>query len=253
MLAALAGRIYDDAPQQNADPLASRNMSLESEFHDAMEDLYQKAGLATRYWGNRFLQAVRKHGGVAWARQTLKPRKSGEYSGLKALVRSGRLDLSLEAQVLNPKFSSLFSDAELAEAQKRFDSYQAESLLALKSREGLLPEEFTPDEAFPVGFAKRVQVNAYERDPLARAACIAAHGTKCKVCAFDFAERYGEIGKQFIHVHHVTPISRLAAGYSINPKVDLVPVCPNCHAMLHRTDPPLSCSMLRKLIRRAAG
>ena len=50
----------------------------------------------------------------------------------------------------------------------------------------------------------------------------------------DFENMYGELGKGFIHVHHIVPISMIGKEYKIDPIKDLVPVCPNCHAMLHR-------------------
>lgn len=50
----------------------------------------------------------------------------------------------------------------------------------------------------------------------------------------DFEKQYGELGKGFIHVHHIVPISTIGGNYRIDYEKDLVPVCPNCHAMLHR-------------------
>jgi 5-methylcytosine-specific restriction protein A len=50
----------------------------------------------------------------------------------------------------------------------------------------------------------------------------------------DFEKMYGEIGHGFIHVHHIIPISTIGEEYKIDPIKDLVPVCPNCHAMLHK-------------------
>ena len=66
------------------------------------------------------------------------------------------------------------------------------------------------------------------------------------VCDMNFLNTYGEIGKDFIHVHHITPVSQLTPGYVIDPLTDLVPVCPNCHAMLHKENPPLSVDHLKE-------
>jgi len=44
----------------------------------------------------------------------------------------------------------------------------------------------------------------------------------------------GEIGNEFIHVHHLTPIHKIGKEYKVDYKNDLIPVCPNCHSMLHR-------------------
>jgi 5-methylcytosine-specific restriction protein A len=108
-----------------------------------------------------------------------------------------------------------------------------------------LAEELSQPEKFCEGAKTTVTINAYERSPKARAACIAHYGFKCAVCGFDFVEAYGSIGEGFIHVHHHVPIGRLGAEYRIDPIEDLIPVCPNCHAMLHRTEPALTIEQLR--------
>mgnify|MGYP001177640370 CR=1 FL=1 len=85
----------------------------------------------------------------------------------------------------------------------------------------------------------------YERDINNRMLCIVSKGTKCYVCMFDFEDKYGEIGKRFIHVHH---INQLSGGISdFDPLRDLIPVCPNCHAMLHKKTPPYSVEELREM------
>lgn len=86
------------------------------------------------------------------------------------------------------------------------------------------------------GALKKVYVNRYERDQDAREKCIEVHGCKCSVCGMDFEKMYGEIGRGFIHVHHIVPISSIGEEYQIDPIKDLIPVCPNCHAMLHHGD-----------------
>jgi predicted HNH restriction endonuclease len=73
----------------------------------------------------------------------------------------------------------------------------------------------------------------YERDSAARRQCIEHHGAVCKICGFDFYETYGELGRGFIHVHHKMHDSEKDKSRELNPIKDLVPVCPNCHAMLH--------------------
>ncbi|PKG44170.1 HNH endonuclease [Psychroflexus sp. MES1-P1E] len=79
-----------------------------------------------------------------------------------------------------------------------------------------------------------MQVNSYERDKDARKRCIDHFGAKCNVCGLDFQEKYGEIGAGFIHVHHKVEISTIGKEYSVNPKTDLIPVCPNCHSILRK-------------------
>ncbi|HEY8701683.1 MAG TPA: HNH endonuclease [Arthrobacter sp.] len=106
---------------------------------------------------------------------------------------------------------------------------------------------------FPEGVVARVEVNRYERSPEARRICLAFHGTSCAACGFSFEVRYGEIGKDFIHVHHIVPVSQLGAGYQLDPIADLVPLCANCHSIAHLgVRSPRSITELRALIA-AAG
>lgn len=100
--------------------------------------------------------------------------------------------------------------------------------------ENIDPTELPKDEKIFEGAKKIITVNQYERNPIARQKCIEANGCKCKVCGIDFEEKYGVIGRGFIHVHHIVPISTIRESYQVDPIRDLVPVCPNCHAMLHR-------------------
>ena len=103
------------------------------------------------------------------------------------------------------------------------------------------------------GALRQISVNAYERNPTARAICVQHYGPTCVVCGFNFATAYGEIGKDFIHVHHLREISQIGREYRVDPITDLRPVCSNCHAMLHRDRrrPTLSIEELREHIHNA--
>jgi 5-methylcytosine-specific restriction protein A len=88
----------------------------------------------------------------------------------------------------------------------------------------------------------------YERNPINRELCLSYYGYQCRICGLDFRSKYGPIGQDFIHVHHIIPVSKIGKDYKINPIKDLIPVCPNCHAMLHRQNPPFEPDQLKKLI-----
>ena len=97
------------------------------------------------------------------------------------------------------------------------------------------------------GTRSSIMTSVYERNSFARDKCLEIHGYKCLVCEIDFEETYGKIGQEYIHVHHKVPISSIKESYQINPKDDLVPVCPNCHAMLHKKRPiPYTPEKLKK-------
>lgn len=92
-------------------------------------------------------------------------------------------------------------------------------------------------------------VTTYERSGKARSDCLKHYGAKCSVCEFDFAIKYGDIGKGFMHVHHLKPVADGdGTEAQVDPVQDLRPVCPNCHSMLHRRKPPLSIQSLRELL-----
>ncbi len=76
--------------------------------------------------------------------------------------------------------------------------------------------------------------NRYERSPRNRENAIRQHGTTCQVCGFNFEDVYGDIGRGFIEVHHVVPLSSKDAVTSVNPSTDLVCLCANCHRMIHK-------------------
>lgn len=106
---------------------------------------------------------------------------------------------------------------------------------------------------YPPHAVSTVEVNRYERNPDARRVCLAFHGTSCAACGFSFEASYGEIGTGFIDVHHVVPPVMLGDGYQLDPVADLVPLCPNCHAMAHHgVASPRTVSELRSIIS-AAG
>ncbi|MEX2490479.1 MAG: HNH endonuclease [Nitrospirales bacterium] len=112
-----------------------------------------------------------------------------------------------------------------------------EEHLAFMQSDPIHPEEVGSDESLIEGAKKQVTVNAFERNVMARRQCIARYGYRCRVCAFDFEKAYGKIGRKFIHVHHLFELSTIGTEYTINPVRDLRPVCPNCHAMLHKRKP----------------
>lgn len=70
-----------------------------------------------------------------------------------------------------------------------------------------------------------------KRNPEARIACLAEKGHRCIVCEKDLEEVYGVPG--IIHVHHLKPLHETIGTRAVDPNKDLIPVCPNCHAVIH--------------------
>ena len=90
----------------------------------------------------------------------------------------------------------------------------------------------------------------YERSRKARKECLEYYGYTCRVCGFDFEKQYGKIGREFIEVHHRTEVSSYGGtNHKVHPIEDLIPVCSNCHSMLHRTRPAMSIADLSSLVK----
>ncbi len=122
------------------------------------------------------------------------------------------------------------------------------SEVTLVNNTSIFPDEIDVSETYSEGSTRQILVNTYERDPKARQKCIEHYGLNCSVCDFNFGKTFGKIGEGFIHVHHLRPISEIGEEYEIDPIKDLCPVCPNCHAMIHRSSSLLSIEELKKII-----
>ena len=109
--------------------------------------------------------------------------------------------------------------------------------------------ELDDQNVYTEGSPNQVVITKYERNPFARKACIDHYGLTCMACGFNFEKVYGEIGKEFIHVHHLTEVSSVGSEYTIDPIHDLRPVCPNCHAMIHKRKVPYSIDEVCELIK----
>jgi 5-methylcytosine-specific restriction enzyme A len=104
------------------------------------------------------------------------------------------------------------------------------------------------------GGQKLIYTTVYERDKVSRDLAISIHGYACMVCHFNFRNFYGTCGEGFIHVHHITPLSIAKKRGKVNPKTDMIVVCPNCHAMIHRRkDKILTLEELQNNIKEAKG
>lgn len=101
------------------------------------------------------------------------------------------------------------------------------------------PEDISSDPSGTEGAHKQITTNRYERDPNLRKECITHYlgddlQLRCLACDFSFGETYGEIGNGFIHIHHLNPLGNGQSERLVDPTRDLIPLCPNCHAMAHR-------------------
>ncbi|MGB0789113.1 MAG: HNH endonuclease [Marinirhabdus sp.] len=101
---------------------------------------------------------------------------------------------------------------------------------------------FDENTVIKEGLKKVDQVNVYERSVKLRNYAT-AHFTKkghiaCACCTFNFENFYGEHGKEFIEIHHAKPIFQYQGEDFENTLKtalkNLVPLCSNCHRMVHK-------------------
>ena len=78
--------------------------------------------------------------------------------------------------------------------------------------------------------------------------CIQHYGPTCVVCGFDFGSKYGQPQSGFIHIHHLNPLASIGNTYRVNPIRDLRPICANCHAVVHRREPPYTVEQVQAMV-----
>lgn len=186
--------------------------------------------------------------------------KQGKTSYFVKMKLDILLDPSQESQILprellnDPPFSEMHWDTQISGVE--IPDMVANQLEILwksfnNSVNFSFPEEIEENQGdIFEGAVRKITVNAYERNPEARRKCISHYGAKCSICDFDFLKVYGNIGKDFIHVHHLRQISGIGKTYKVDPINDLIPVCPNCHSIIHKRKPPYTIKEMKNFLRK---
>lgn len=155
--------------------------------------------------------------------------KEGRYVRLKLLEQVDTNLLGLEHLMEHglkaaPQSPTRIGNELEAYIEDHFDDYYSVGYFA----------DIEASQSYFEGHCKTVTVNKYERSSMARRKCIEYHGVDCIICGLNFKERYGDFAEDFIHVHHLKPLYTISKEYVVDYRNDLIPVCPNCHAMIHR-------------------
>jgi 5-methylcytosine-specific restriction protein A len=174
---------------------------------------------------------------------------SVNQQGEAPLTSSDELWRSFELEVRSRLARGLENDQSALDGAVTVTTTCLSLVLAMLPVEELEAGVADDVHGLPEGARLTVEVNRYERSPANRASCLAYYGTTCQACGFDFSRAYGSLGEGFIEVHHRLRVSDMGAEYFVNPIKDLVPVCANCHAMLHRRTPPMTVEELRSVLR----
>jgi hypothetical protein len=105
--------------------MATSRASTEEDFREAMLDVYRRAKDECNYRASRFLDMVLTRGAVETAKVLATETPS---EGYVRLWECGRLDLTVEKQVLDEKYSQLFTTEEKDKAKARLEAYGYDGL-----------------------------------------------------------------------------------------------------------------------------
>lgn len=167
------------------------------------------------------------------------------------LLSAERLDLTLKCIQLMDLFCQ---EQERLHRQKvrRTQKKQQKQSSGVKPDYLLPPSAQTDDCELEEGALRQISLTTRERNREARQKCLNHYGYKCLGCGFDFEAYYGPVGREYIEVHHLNPIAASDGEHDIDPIVGLIPLCSNCHSIIHRagTDVlhPISLEKLKQLI-----
>jgi len=158
------------------------------------------------------------------------------------ILRREDLDCG-SASLWNTQASGIAIPPDVAvELERRWSAH----LRKLGQEPVLLTDEIAARKTHVEGNMSQVPMSRYERSGKARRECIEHYGLRCSVCDFDFEAAYGERGRGYIHVQHIVLMCE-GRQRRTDPIADLRPICPNCHAMIHRRGKTITIEALRKL------
>ncbi len=172
-----------------------------------------------------------------------------KFAAARNLIKSCGLTPSVSTnEVVLKKWDLTRADGDANQTMEDFDRLLKKGIPFFEQELREKLEETSEEQGLTEGEETSVTSNKYERNPKARAACLAYHGTACAVCGMDFGKTYGQAFAGKIEVHHIVPLSEIGEEYVVDPVKDLIPVCPNCHTALHsKKDGVYTVSELRAL------
>lgn len=185
-------------------------------------------------------------------------RAFSEYSQKLAMdeIEAGLTDIILSDLLRRPRYYPYAPYRDTFRGAQGIYLTRLSSSLALALNEivgvaaqGRVGSPKTLAEEFAEGQRGRRESSFFNRNPALRTAAIARHGVVCKACGFDFERVYGELGAGFVEMHHINPLAERSDGVlgqvQMTRVEDVVPVCANCHRVIHRRRPALTVEEVR--------
>lgn len=157
--------------------------------------------------------------------------------------RVGWHDRNGQPAALNPQASRVMRDFGKMDRQQVWEKIRGHADPKVISISGTIDdlamiqemEEPATSRSLTEGGISVVISVRYERNIALRDAAFREHGYDCAACGFNYQRIYGDWGKGFAEVHHLTLVSSGDGKKKlVNPKTDLIVLCANCHRMVHR-------------------
>ncbi|EDT75987.1 HNH endonuclease [Clostridium butyricum] len=205
----------------------------------------------------------KKNGIYAWGEIVKKPyilrNSTQDYCNNKLIVDVKILYITYNEPLLNYEqskkvFTQFRTVHKLNESSISTLLFYIEDKINVYNRQIFPSDEIDEEYTLIEGAKKQIVVNAYERNVKARNECIEYYKkinngqVKCEICGFNFGDIYGNQFRDKINIHHIVEIAQIGQGYIINPKEDLIPVCPNCHYILHCKKPAYKPEEVKRML-----
>lgn len=136
----------------------------------------------------------------------------------------------LQSKLFKGKEVVILTEKELQDKEAK----KHKTSSSTKTKEDPMQPAENPEQELTEGKIHQVNITKHERNKELRQLCLQHYGYICQVCGMNFEETYGEIGKSFIEVHHINPIADTDGEHVLDPQIGLIPLCSNCHSMIHR-------------------
>lgn len=199
-------------------------------LRDIMKPVGEDLQILARRNDDKFSQKVRN----LIAHRTFERFGYANYdAGQIGISNEGQNHLNQNQDILKYLLINDFSQTDLTENLRKVEENQNKKRI----------EVFDENVIIQEGTKRFTEVAVYERSSTLRNYAIRFF-TKddrisCSCCTFNFGDFYGqEIGKGFIEIHHTKPIFKYDDEDIENTLrqavTNLIPVCSNCHRMIHR-------------------
>ena len=186
-----------------------------------------------------------------WLRNTRKVNWI-EFSKIKTKDKKIISELGVRQSVKTiPK--QFFIDEILPLIPKESNPNIYESIIRSEISQNIFPSIEEDEQSIPdLSYEEKKKLRfhkSFERNQKLSKEAKKIHGYTCMACGFNYEEKYGEIGKDYIEAHHLIPFNQLDENTDLFPKKDVAVLCANCHRMIHRFEDTSNIKKFKKLIK----